>query len=380
MTVYYVGNLRLPDGNAACQRVLSNARLIEMCDRKVIVVSTSPDVLGCSQCVQGINTVFRRRQSSFLGRIISRLIDTFTSRFLCRNVEYGDTLIFYNASSLLILLGFVLCKTRSGKLILDLTEYYSTDGMPLLSKLIKNLDIYFRMNYAVKMADGVITTSPYLTRKYEKINQCVVELPTLFDCDLFEKNAAPTSTTLKFIYCGTPFTVSRRHVKERLDRVINFMDLLKRPWRLDVYGATKEEFQLMYPDYVVRSRPNAGVFFHGRRPQQEVRAALRESQVQIFFRDATKSNLAGFPTKFSEAISSGLLVVTTDLDGISSYTSHPFVACADPGSEGDLVSLIDSWEPARVDELRDLAFKSRLFDFRRYDREIAKLITSLDVI
>ena len=50
-----------------------------------------------------------------------------------------------------------------------------------LSALVKNLDVPLRMRLINKWMDGLITTSPFLTRYYRKSVRNLVELPGLFD-------------------------------------------------------------------------------------------------------------------------------------------------------------------------------------------------------
>ena len=108
-----------------------------------------------------------------------------------------------------------------------------------------------------------------------------------------------------------------------------------------------------------------------------MREYLRQSDFQVFFRDITLANKAGFPTKLSESISSGVPAITTELSGIVRYLDAPFIFSCETGGENDILDYCIKLTRVEKNKLRDMAYKSNLFYFANYRKRAIKFFKQL---
>jgi glycosyltransferase involved in cell wall biosynthesis len=88
---------------------------------------------------------------------------------------------------------------------------------------------------------------------------------------------------------------------------------------------TEDAYLNLYPEdtdllkeYTVRNR----IIFHGRLHHEEALKILQGSDYCIFYRENTRLNRAGFPTKFVESISCGVPVITTRTSDLAQYINN----------------------------------------------------------
>ena len=368
-SAWYVGNFVLPDKNAASIRALSNAKLFNSIGLNCQVVSTSVDMDQNFDQVEGIQCwTFESFRSTFL-RLFSKISNIQTLRFLFSTTSKNDLLILYNPSCWLILIVYILTKIRKCNLILDLTEYDNVVGLTGLWKWIKRFDTFVRMECSWRLADGMITTSAFLTQKYKNHGSQVIELPTLQDDSKFAPPCMSDDHVTRLMYSGNPFVVGRKRVKERLDLLILGLSLRDQAsFSLDIFGTTSDDYLAMYPDHKsLLDRMYGRVKFHGFVSNNKVKAYLKKTDFQVFFRDITIANRAGFPTKLSESISAGVPAITTELDGILRYLDAPFIFACRPGYENNILDYCLNLSRKEKNELKDAAYISKLFHFASYE-------------
>jgi glycosyltransferase involved in cell wall biosynthesis len=380
-SVFYIGNFQLPDGNAACQRVLSNAKLLNLSGMETHVITNNLENVSTSalNIYEGINCHSPVSKSSKWSKIYQFLTNSRIRKILSKTQQSGDIIILYNAPVSLIFPMYLYAKWKKCKLVLDLSEYYSSSGMSFPWGWLKSIDTFLRMNFCWMLAHGVITTSALLTKKYEKYCCKVIELPTLFDCSIFSPPTYRTDDITKLVYCGNPFNLSRKVVKERLDILIKSVASLDSSlWHLDIIGTTQSAFETMYPEYSqIISEESERIFFHGFLPRSDVLEFLKNADFQVFFRDATLPNCAGFPTKLSESVSAGVPVITNQLDGISRYSDANFLFIFDRGSELEQIMYCIRLDRTEKNKLKKEAYESRLFDYSSYLKEMKIFLNSL---
>lgn len=372
---FYLGNFILPDGNAACQRVIANCKLFELCGLKGNIASINYTTPFNEREIDGISCFPQKSKNKFMR--IYELISAKSLRKAMRSrVSKNDLIILYNAPSSVIFAFLIFSKIYKLNIVLDLTEYYSSEGMSFFLRGIKSLDTFIRMNILVKFVDGVITTSPFLTKKYKNINLNQIELPTLFECSSFKKPIINFGNTIELLYCGNPFNVKRKMIKERLDILIKSISSSSNIF-LNIIGTSEINFTLMYPELVTHLKKIENKYtFHGFLPRKTVLDFLKKTDFQVFFRDKTLANRAGFPTKLSESISAGALVITSDMDGIDPYRNHKFIFTSKVGDETELLEKCLKLSRKEINILKNEAHQSKIFDYSNFEKKAKKFIKS----
>lgn len=363
-SIVYIGNFLLPDGNAACHRVISNSKLFRLSGYQSIIISNSSNSFEQSS-IDAVEfySIFDNKIKYFLK------IKLFS--FIQNKMKKNSTVILYNSPISLISIFLILRLFKKDlKIVLDLSEYYSSSGMPFFKMILKSIDTYIRMNILWYFADGLITTSQFLTKKYSKYNRCpIIELPTLFDAKDFDPPILTRDKTTRFIYCGNPFNLKRKVVKERLDIVIQCLaQNSEDDYLFDIYGINKEDYLKIYPEhYEIISKLESKIFFHGRVSNATYKKRLRYADFQVFFRDFNIVNRAGFPTKLSESISSGIPVITSEMDGVNNLIKYEYIFLAQKNHEAKLI--VDCMKLSRDTKnlLKTRAYEDKIFHYGKYE-------------
>lgn len=315
MKVLYIGGFELPDGNAAAQRVIANAKIL-------VELGFEVRLVGLSKTSQ--KEIFEYEGLSCQNYLYPEALDKWL-KYLCSIKAYStliqewkpELVIAYNYPAVALWRLLHYCRNNGIKLVADCTEWYQGRGN-FFFNLLKNSDTTLRMKVVQPKLDGIIVISKYLYNYYADKNSHVLLLPPLVDKANPKWEIASQSreeyVNLKLLYAGT---TSR---KDRLDIIIKALRRIvpQLPFdvELDIIGMEKEKFQKLYPS--IGEIPNY-VRFHGRLPHQQVLTMLANHDYQIFIREETRPNMAGFPTKFVESISSGTLVLTNYTSDLSDY-------------------------------------------------------------
>jgi len=214
-TIIYIGGFELPDRNAAAHRVLANGKIMRELGYQVVFVGVDSarsagtellrhDFLGfeCWSVPYPVGVVAWLKYIMGLATIL---------KFLQKNRAAKVVgVICYNYPAVAQGRIKLLCQRTGTKIIADATEWYDASAGSLIHRVIKYVDTSLRMHIVHRLADGVITTSKFLTAFYGRRGKVTVELPTLFDADKFQ-SPPPRANNLRkqFIYVGSPFDAGR---------------------------------------------------------------------------------------------------------------------------------------------------------------------------
>ncbi len=375
--ILYIGGFILPDGNAAAQRVIANAKLFTALGYDVKLVGLSENDFDRPFKYEGldcINLQYPKGTLNWFRYLLSinsylKIIKEYNPRFV----------IAYNHPAIALKKLLDYGRKTNIKILSDCTEWYVGKGN-FIHKLIKNIDTKYRMQYVHTELDGIIVISKFLERYYkEKGVNNILLLPPLVDKDNPKWAIAVKQKTqhngIKLFYAGTG---SR---KDRLDLIMAGIDnVIKETGKaieLDVYGSSKERLLQNYPE--IANIPSF-VRLHGRVSHQEVLNALANHDFQIFLRDESISNMAGFPTKFVESVSSGVLVLTNDTSDIKSYIEelgNGFII--DISSKQKLLETLNQALNTEKDELenRKKNINRNRFDYHVYINETKQFLDSV---
>ena len=377
MNILYVGFYELPDMDAAANRVVNNAKVLQDAGHVVIFIDekkegVSKDIL-CNKSYMGNADVWSTlRPYSFI-QYIKKMVSASNIINVVKQYDKIDVIIAYNYPA--IALGKLrrFCRSNEIKLVSDCTEWYSGKEYSFPKSVFSALDSCLRMCLIQKKLDGVICISNYLDKYYK--DQYTIRIPPLVDLDALEWNQDIykwSTNKLNLIYAGNPGKSKELilPVLRAIEKSINRNNIVFR-----IVGITKEQFNELYPgNEKLLENTQESVYFFGRLPHNETVKIVSSSDYMIFMRPCNRVSMAGFSTKFVEAISCGTSVITTDtgeLRQILEYTHSGIVI----NNEDELSDYFNN----NLNMLKENAIirDRSLFDYRKYVREFSKWISNM---
>lgn len=354
-SILYVGPFKLPDQNAAAQRVIGNAKALAQIGHQVFFVNYSQ--VDCPSWTKyfGFDCWELPNRSLFCRLTsISDIVDVSRKKKI-------DAIIAYNYPAIALLRLIAFCRRAGIKCYADATEWYVPTGSSLF-RLFKSGDTELRMRYLHFKLDGIVTVSSYLSRYYSQYLPCIV-VPPLVDLD-DEKWASARSTKCsqvptitRLVYCGSPSAQ-----KECLDRIVAAIDKCAKTQKvcLDVVGISQDEYEAMYQTKCV----SKSVFFWGRQPHADALRIVGRANWAIIVRPNNKVVEAGFPTKLTESITCGTPVIINNFSNVLDYLDSSNSIVTD---ENDLVPSI------LLATNKTLDIDVSLFSYKRYSGAFGKL-------
>lgn len=367
-TILYVGGFELPDKNAAAHRVLNNAKIFRELGFNVVFCGVKREITAdenYTERVSGFDSMPTPYPAS-AKQWIKQLLDS--KHYLKMFSLYKDIrlVICYNLHSIPLAKLLRFCKKRGIKLVADCTEWYENKFSLNPIKLIKCIDTFLCMRVFQKKCDGMIAISSYLADYYKRSVKHIVVVPPLVDLEdkkyIFDCEK-PQNEITTLVYSGSPSTS-----KESLGEVVKCLNsITDLDFRLKIVGIDYEQFCSMYNALPDREK----IEFMGRVSHKTALHTVRESDYAIIIRPKTRVTMAGFPTKFAEAISVGTAVIANATSDLSDYLSDGKNGClvnADSLVE-DLRKIMSSKEKPVV--------QGDVFDYRAWIEKIDVFLKEL---
>lgn len=364
-TILYVGGFELPDKNAAAHRVLSNAKLFGLLGYNTVFIGINKEeeenlnIFNSKKTINGFisySVPYPKSIEQWI-KYISQ-IDNYIE--VASSILRLKAIVCYNFPAIALEKIRRYCRKKSIKCIADVTEWYTGLGRSIPVKIIKGIDTSLRMRIIQKKVDGLIVISKFLQKYYRRCKN-VVYIPPLTDLS-DEKwiNTQEKSQDVLFLtYAGNPGR------KDRIDLLIKALGKVNRPYQLDIVGIEKEEYISMYSDEIFEldKNKNHTVIFHGRLPHLEALEIIKRANYSCFFRVPDRVTMAGFPTKFAEAITCGTPVITNRSSNVADYLK---------GKNGYLVEDLSCEAISRIINAADFTVKTnnRLFDYKEYEADM----------
>lgn len=366
-TVLYIGGFELPDKNPAAHRVLNNAKILRELGYNVVfcgIDKNKKTELTNAELVCDFES-YPLPYPNTTKKWIKQMIDI--SPYSNLVLKYGDIkyIFCYNLHAVPLAKLIKFAKKRKIKLIADCTEWYEHNFSFNPIKLIKCIDTFFCMRYLQKKCDGMIAISNFLADYYKKYIKNIVVIPPLVDLtDKKYKRVEKTNTITTFVYSGSP-SASKEALGEVV-RCFNKFDDLN--FKFKVVGITQEQFKEIYG-----IEPNLEkIEFLGRVSHKEALEAVKRSDYSLIIRPASRVTMAGFPTKFVEAISCGTAVIANESSDLKQYFKD--------GKNGFLVNI----ETLECD-LRNIILNENIpfveceiFDYRFFYNSVDALLKRMD--
>lgn len=366
----------MPDGNAAAQRVLGVAKLLHLCNFDVRFCGLSHNITigtekGSIDSFQYCNYPY----PSSAGKWLKYLTGSDYVKSEIKSYK-PNLVILYNHPAFAIENITRYCRKKGIKVIGDVTEWYKPEGN-FLFRIIKGYDTNRRMNSSHLKLDGLICISSFLSDFYYKQGANVLELPPLVDGrqSKWHQKVEKHPDEIRMVYAGSPGAV-----KDRLDLILGGLDKItlnfSKPFRFDIIGITKEQYQNTWGDETERDY----VVFNGCRPHNEVIKKLLESDFQIFLRPDSLLNRAGFPTKFVETVTSGTIPITNLSSNLHKYLMDGVNGFVVPSLEEE--SIERTIRRALGLTTSHLAIIKRqidtsLFDYRNFIKECSEFLNRI---
>lgn len=380
--ILYIGGFDLPDNNAAAQRVIANSKLFHHLGYEILLVGLTRDISNSKSpfLYRNLRCINLQYPKS-IGKWFSYL--TSIGNYKQYIIEYNpDIVIAYNHPSIALEKLRIFCQSKGKKIVSDCTEWYLPQGN-VLFKLLKGLDISYRMRFVHKKMDGMIVISDYLENYYSCCKNVLLLPPLVDKLDEKWERASQylkekSSNIVRLVYAGSP----GKGNKDQLNIIIDVLEKIHNTQNLMIefviIGITLIEFNRIYS--VNKTIPSF-VHFLGRMNHMEVLRELYCSDFQIFIRECNLANTAGFPTKFVESISSNLLVVSNYSSDLSKYLiegENGFKL--DISTEDSLYDSLSTILKKDIKYIRYLKSKidSNVFDYRNFTAKTIVFLESLN--
>lgn len=387
-TIYYFGAFRLPAGNASTQRVRSNAKIFRDLGFRVVLVSihegTGRGVERRGSFAQdGFHSLSLNVGVKPLHRAANRLIAAAVFRIL-RMRFAAPAVICYNYLALPQAQIQAYCRLKGIPFASDATEWYGPSGS-FVSDLLRSIDTVIRMRLLNWLTDGIITTSPFLTRFYARAAKPHVQLPTLFD-RAETGVGAPNEKggPLSLVFAGNPFNLKIKrpdpaHMKERLDTILAILTEANRDGagiKLDIYGVDRQQYLTAFQLRSDELDP-PWLKFWGQVPRRQVLEATKNADLTIFFREKSRPNIAGFPSKFAESITCGTPVITNPMENIAEFAKDGSnCVLVDPANLHECAMALRRLSGQRewIDSMKSYCAATDPFDYRRWNDLVAAFV------
>lgn len=370
-TILYMGNFELPDKSAAAHRVMNNGKIFAALGYRVVFLGSvrGESFRGIRQSSYDEN-IYEEAYPMGLKQWVSHIFDT-------RNIEaiaakYDDIclIITYNVPMATYKAVKKVFAKKNIKVAYDCTEWNDFAEGSLPKRLYKQLDEKQIRTKLHKVCDDIIVISGLMEQQYHGNN--LLKLPPLIDFDDSiwhqERNLHPD--TFEFCFAGT---VSN---KESLDKVVlAFCQLDKPNARLRIIGLTKDEYIRAYPEQCEMVTSDERLLFMGYVSHEESVKHVLSSDCYIFIREKTRRNDAGFPTKFAEAYTCGVPIISTDVSDIKQYVSSHRVDIINDTIVETVKNAMQSMVNNNSGKHSDIL--DNTFDYHNYIRETEEWINRI---
>lgn len=317
-TIIYYGGFTLPDKSASANRVVSNGKIFAALGYKTVFIGAArnEECFDGLRAVEGCDDMLEHSHPKSTSQWLHHMMNV--EHIEAVAAEYGDVcrIILYNVPMLTLLKAKKVFSKKNIKVCYDCTEWTKDTDGSLPKRLFKAFDEFFISNFAHKTADGIIAISSMMQKKYKKSKKLLI-LPPLIDLDdaIWHQTPEKHDDTFEFCFAGIP-----DGKKESLDKVFEaFISLDKENTHLRIIGITEADFKNIYPNFVIPEKANGKITFMGRLSHSETIRYVLGCDCYIFIRRSDKRNNAGFPTKFAEAFTCGVPVITTNVSDVGKY-------------------------------------------------------------
>ncbi|UNK62853.1 glycosyltransferase [Buttiauxella ferragutiae] len=321
-TVFYTGPFRYPDQDAAGKRVDQVVKIIEGLEecKHITVGGWESGVLQekvVSKKTRKVSfSLLGKHKKTKLLRLVNHLfMGGRVIKWMITNRNKISLIILYNPPFVFALLSLLYAFFYKKKIALDSTEWYQSEHLPGGRFGLASIENWSRMRIAYPLFKNVIVISDYLNDYFNNLGRNIIKIPPLAE----KYNGSPKSintNAINFFYAGSPGKKDK--LAGFVNKLISIDTTMYPGVKFYIAGLTLDDFHLLYPTFVNRKEElNKICIFLGRITMTEVYSWYGKINFCVFFRDKKRYSLAGFPSKYVEALSYGIPVVSNSIGDIS---------------------------------------------------------------
>jgi glycosyltransferase involved in cell wall biosynthesis len=326
--VVYVGGFVLPDRSASALRALGNAVVLREAGYRVLIAgkfaeiaapASQPLLVGGFEChdirqpLPGLRVMDYTRNPANIGALLRHLGE-----------DRIATVIAYNYPLPGLARLIAMCKARGISVVNESTEWYGWEGFRPISNVRRIAGSRARNNSLAKRAGNFICSTRWSQARHPELNSLVLPFALDPTWDVWKAPAdtawCDSSTATRMVYSGSP---GMGMYKDRLPWILEALDELaagSRDFCFAIVGMTAQQYISDKPRHgPLLERLGKKVVFLGRLPHQQAVAILKSADLSVFVRRRNRVSTVGFPTKFAEAITCGVPVLTNDTSDIALY-------------------------------------------------------------
>ena len=322
MHVAYVVSFAFPNMSAGTRRVIGISQALVHAGIDVTIYSAG-DGNGSAANLAGLPnnvSVFYSGDRSNNSLLSARLIPPFffgrkMSKILSKRRHHFDTMLLYSGYTPMLLRLLLLGIRFKKRLFFDAVEWASTGKALWKSPYYANVE--FAMRFLVPRCAGVICISSYLEEWYQPRTR-VLRVPAIYSVPMFTLNCnfpqkPSKKNPIKITYLGNSDHDHVTLICEFLQDNLKEFDCIQ----LHIAGSFggSEIVRKTYSE----DQDNTQIVLHGPLSQKEGLDLLRGCHFSIFLREVNPVTSAGFPTKFVQAFSNSIPVITNSSSDLDLY-------------------------------------------------------------
>lgn len=213
------------------------------------------------------------------------------------------------------------CRARGIAPVLDCTEWYGWEGRKILRNLSRLTGVAVRMRALTRLAGNVICASSWFQQTLP--GQHTLRLPFVLDTSLpqWARETLPAANeSVRLVYSGSAGIGMH---KDRLPLMIEALSRLAHQGMVFdcvIAGLTTAQYLAEVPAHASPlAEMGERVRFLGRIPHSASIELLRSADFSVFFREPNRVSHTGFSTKYVEAATLGVPVITNETSDIPLY-------------------------------------------------------------
>lgn len=248
-----------------------------------------------------LEMIYKKIKNRFLSKVIARILVLSLVKKILRTEKNIDYCVIGTATKGVAKFIKKIAKKRSTEFIFEVNEYPQIDAK-------KFTKLYFWQKRIVEINENiidrnvsVIAISEYLVDFFKTTAKRVIQIPVIFDFEKEEMYDKKMDEKIVFSYIGNPGK------KEDLGTVLDVLSELynegHKMFEFKVAGITKNEIisqKIVETDKI--SLMGFFTSFLGRVSRQAATELYKKTSFTIIYRYDTRTNKAGFPTKFTESL------------------------------------------------------------------------------
>ena len=322
-TVLYVGGFGLPDRTASALRALGNAAVLRLAGYSVVIAGKFAEIPTQQPIlVEGFECHDIRQPWADAPRIDYTLSLANVEALIRRIGPERIAAVFaYNYPGFGLHRLLATCQRLRVPLVNESTEWYGWEGFRPVSNLRRVLESRWRNTGLVESAGNFICATEWSRKRHPGVNSLVLPfaMDSSWDCWQVSPNhdwyRAPDEV-VRLVYSGSPGLGMHKDRLPLLVEALHRADPEGARLRLAVAGMVQGDYLAQMPGH---ARMLACISFLGRMPHREAVGVLKSADFSVFVRERNRVSEVGFPTKYAEAATCGIPVLTNRSSDIARY-------------------------------------------------------------